>query len=348
MKRILKIEKVKQCKFCKEDFVPKNPAQIYCSDECKKESKFKVKNCEFCRKEFKTKRKTTRFCSAYCRSMVVNTTEEYREIMSNSLKSSQKVKEGRVRQAETMKEVHRRPGYKENQSLKISKAKNCPESKEKTSKSSKEVWQRDDFKEKMIIIRNEQWTPELRKARGILTKNSWQNLDYLEKMEKRNKENLERFKNDEWRNYFCQQVSKACNTQEKKDLQSIIATSLWQIPEYVEKVMNSSSQFKDFVMPSGKMVKLQGYEPKVLTELLKTYPEEDILTQNEIIRYLGPILYIGIDGKEHSYRPDFYIKSENKIVEVKGKRWYIMHEETCKLKEKACLKMGLNYEIIIL
>jgi len=76
---------------------------------------------------------------------------------------------------------------------------------------------------------------------------------------------------------------------------------------------NSRCKKKEFVMPSGKIVEVQGYEPWALKELLDNgIDEDDILTQG--LR----ILWSDTNNIEHAFYPDILIKSENKIVEVKS------------------------------
>jgi hypothetical protein len=64
----------------------------------------------------------------------------------------------------------------------------------------------------------------------------------------------------------------------------------------------------------GRSVRVQGYEEFVLFDLASVYDPTDILVSDEIIRSIGgPIPY---DGGQ--YYPDLYIKSKNRIVEVKS------------------------------
>lgn len=72
------------------------------------------------------------------------------------------------------------------------------------------------------------------------------------------------------------------------------------------------------MLPSGRIVKIQGYEPQVLDELLKTYVENDIVIGvKEMNKTIGQIKY-EFEGRLKTYYPNFYIKSENKIIEVKS------------------------------
>lgn len=80
--------------------------------------------------------------------------------------------------------------------------------------------------------------------------------------------------------------------------------------------------YKDYKLQSGKTIRIQGYEHIALDELVNNYKEDDILTSRKdmpkIIYKLQHKLENTIVFKEHKYYPDIYIKSENKIIEVKS------------------------------
>lgn len=118
--------------------------------------------------------------------------------------------------------------------------------------------------------------------------------------------------------------------------------------EWIEKVEVNSKRFKDYILPSGKTVRLQGYENYALDILLKDFDESDLFIQRkEIEDEIGKITYM-YNGNEHSYYPDIYIKSLNKIIEVKSKWTYKSQYELNRLKEQACLDKGLCFEFMIL
>ena len=116
-----------------------------------------------------------------------------------------------------------------------------------------------------------------------------------------------------------------------------------QNPDIQEKIEKTSYRFKDYVFPSGKVVKVQGYENKAIDELLKIYKEEALI----IGRKLVPRIDYSISEKKHVYYPDIYIPKDNKIIEVKS-------EWTCQLKRsyveekaEATAKAGYICEIWI-
>lgn len=106
--------------------------------------------------------------------------------------------------------------------------------------------------------------------------------------------------------------------------------------------------YKQYILPSGKIVWVQGSEDKALNKLLLEYRESDILIEDDkITRQIGKIYYTGLDGKTHRYIPDIYIISERKIVEVKSSFTFKIQEKTNRLKQHACLDAGYRFEFMI-
>jgi hypothetical protein len=109
-----------------------------------------------------------------------------------------------------------------------------------------------------------------------------------------------------------------------------------------------SYKMKQYQFPSGKIVNLQGYEPRAVDFILKSHSEIDIIVQiHEIEKKVGRIFY-EINGKRHRYYPDIFIPSENKIIEVKSKYTYLQNLEINNEKKNACIKAGFNFEFMIL
>jgi hypothetical protein len=106
--------------------------------------------------------------------------------------------------------------------------------------------------------------------------------------------------------------------------------------------------WKEFEFPSGKVVRVQGYEPLVLLDLLTRYDEEDIIVglQN-IVEIVGFFEY-EYEEKTRKYYPDIYIKSENRIIEVKSIYTFNKEKEKNLLKRDSVLKKGINFNFVIL
>ena len=125
--------------------------------------------------------------------------------------------------------------------------------------------------------------------------------------------------------------------------------------EWVSKVdsINAKQQsggypYYDFEFPSGKVVRVQGYEPKVLARLVIDYSEDDIVigVQN-IIDVIG-FFHYDYEGKTNRYYPDIYIKSENKVIEVKSTYTFNKEKEKNLLKRESVLNKNINFKFIIL
>lgn len=129
----------------------------------------------------------------------------------------------------------------------------------------------------------------------------------------------------------------------RKKMKDIITSDEW-----LDKVDKNSKHWKEYVLPSGKIVKVQGYENKALDILLEQHKETDLFIQRkEIESQIGKIFYI-IDGREHLYIPDIYIKSKHKIVEVKSTWTYKSQLKKNLAKENRCKELGLDFEFMIL
>jgi hypothetical protein len=108
------------------------------------------------------------------------------------------------------------------------------------------------------------------------------------------------------------------------------------VPEIAEKSRNSFKK-KIFVLPSGKTIKLQGYEPMIAEKLLSEFGENDIgVGPTEVPK----ITYVDADGKSHRYYADFFIRSLNSVIEVKSDYLlYLLFDETSR-KLEATIENG--------
>jgi hypothetical protein len=116
-----------------------------------------------------------------------------------------------------------------------------------------------------------------------------------------------------------------------------------QSPDIQEKMQKSSYTYKDYITPSGKTVRIQGFENKALDELFLVYKEEDILTARKDI----PIIEWICDGNKRRYFPDIFIISLNKFIEVKSTWTFEKQKEETLQKANACKKSGYQIDIWI-
>ena len=97
---------------------------------------------------------------------------------------------------------------------------------------------------------------------------------------------------------------------------------------------------KEYILPSGNKVYVQGYEPYAITELLKLYSETDFtVLRNEI-----PTITYKFENKEHTYFPDIYIPKENRIIEIKSTWTYTKYIDKNMAKLNACKEQGYDFE----
>lgn len=104
---------------------------------------------------------------------------------------------------------------------------------------------------------------------------------------------------------------------------------------------------KIYEFPSGRKILYQGYEKIAIEQyLLKKYKEDDIL--NDLVLMNSFKFFYFYNGIKHQYLPDFYIKSENLIIEVKCTYTLENNIEINKLKFDSVIKNGYNIKIIVI
>jgi len=116
-----------------------------------------------------------------------------------------------------------------------------------------------------------------------------------------------------------------------------------QNPEIMEKNIKKSYYQKDYVLPSEKIIKIQGYENYALDELLKeNYDENDIVTGSKNV---PTIWYIDENNRNHRHFVDIFIPSKNKCIEVKSTWTFTKQKDIIFLKQIAAKDLGYLYEI---
>ncbi len=117
-----------------------------------------------------------------------------------------------------------------------------------------------------------------------------------------------------------------------------------QNSEIAEKTFKNAVKSKLYIFPSGKQIKLQGYEPFGIDYLLNI----DKINENDIItdrKHVPEIWYFDITGKKHRYFVDIFIPSLNKCIEIKSE-WTIKKEkDNVYIKQKAMKDAGYECEI---
>jgi hypothetical protein len=116
-----------------------------------------------------------------------------------------------------------------------------------------------------------------------------------------------------------------------------------QCQEIYEKQNKNSYYLKEYILPSGIKIKIQGYEHFALDELFKeNINESDVITGCKNV----PIIWYNDEtGKKHRHYVDIYIKSQNKCIEVKSPWTLIKQKNIIFLKQTAAKELGYIYEI---
>jgi len=140
------------------------------------------------------------------------------------------------------------------------------------------------------------------------------------------------------------------NKFKEKSINTCIEKYDCENPMQNEKVFNkqqkSSYHNKNYTLPSGKDIKIQGYENNFLDEYFSNGGLENDIIIHPTQKNIGKIWYTKI-GKKSRYFPDFYIKSTNTIIEVKSTWTYSKDLHNNLLKEQSCINNGYNFEFKI-
>lgn len=93
-----------------------------------------------------------------------------------------------------------------------------------------------------------------------------------------------------------------------------------QNPIIFKKVLSKLYSTKKYTFPNGRIVNIQGYEHFAIDKLLKDgIDENDIFVEDEVQTIKYKLTDVKTNKKEkHIYYPDIYLKSKNKIIEVKS------------------------------
>lgn len=113
-------------------------------------------------------------------------------------------------------------------------------------------------------------------------------------------------------------------------------------------IMTPTSRYKTYEFPSGKTVEIQGYEDLAITRLLETHNENDLVVGRKAIENVcGSFVYVK-SGRSHVYYPDIYVRSENKMIEVKSPFTYTMHSDVNELKRRCVIDRGFLFEFWVI
>jgi len=107
---------------------------------------------------------------------------------------------------------------------------------------------------------------------------------------------------------------------------------------------NYKYRIRNYKCPSGKILKIQGYENKTLDLLFKLgIKENDIVVGMDKV----PKITYKYKRKSYTYIPDCYIKSLNLLIETKS-IYTLRHGLYRNLaKMEACIKQGYKFQFHI-
>ena len=116
-----------------------------------------------------------------------------------------------------------------------------------------------------------------------------------------------------------------------------------QNPEIMEKCSKNAYKSKDYILPSGRIIKIQGYEHYALDQILQDeILEEDIINGCSNVPELW---YEDIENKKHRHYVDIFIPSQNRMIEVKSTWTAEKKKDNIFLKQESGKKAGYLYEI---
>ena len=118
-----------------------------------------------------------------------------------------------------------------------------------------------------------------------------------------------------------------------------------QNSEISEKMLKNSYATKKYKTPSDKIIDYQGYENFALDKLLNIEHilEDDIITNRKDV---PEIWYDDKPGKKRRHFVDFFIKSQNRCIEVKS-TWTNQSKNNVLEKQQAAINLGYKYDIWI-
>ena len=112
-----------------------------------------------------------------------------------------------------------------------------------------------------------------------------------------------------------------------------------------QKALGARYKLKTFILPSGAVLKYQGYENVALELLLNIGINETDISVNR--KTIPKIFYLNDKNKQSRYYPDIWIKSKNLLIEVKSEYTFNLNKNQALNKQDACKKLGYNHIIVI-
>jgi hypothetical protein len=114
--------------------------------------------------------------------------------------------------------------------------------------------------------------------------------------------------------------------------------------DIISKNIKQNYRKKKYILPSNKIIEIQGYENFALDELIinEKIDESNIITG---IKNVPIIWYFDENGAKHRHYVDIFIPSQNKCIEVKSIWTAKKNKHNIFLKQNAAKELGYDYEL---
>lgn len=116
-----------------------------------------------------------------------------------------------------------------------------------------------------------------------------------------------------------------------------------QNAEILQRNHLSGLRCRDYTMPSGRVVQIQGYEGHALDWLLKTHDESELLVSKTDVRSFP----YSLDGKVRRYFPDIWVPSQSLVYEVKSAYTLKVGAVGLAAKADAVLQAGCSFVLLL-
>ena len=118
-----------------------------------------------------------------------------------------------------------------------------------------------------------------------------------------------------------------------------------------DRISKRCYKWKEIIL-NQKTYKVQGYEDAAINYLIydKGISESSfIISQSDISKLTGNIMWVDINGKSHRYYPDFFVTENNTVYEIKSEYTYKKSKNDGSLdaKLKACKDLNLKIKVLV-
>lgn len=199
----------------------------------------------------------------------------------------------------------------------------------------KETWANKENLEEINEKRYDNYKKSIRDKYDDISLNSVFSLDHV-------KDKIKKTLKYNYNVDYPLQSKEIYNRMIKTNLERYGYENVMQNDDVQKKHFLSSVSLKEYELPSGKVIKIQGYGDRALDELLVTHHEDNLS-----IEFDCPKIKYQVDGIDHYYRPDIYIKSSNMIIEVKSLWFFDIDFDKNVCKYQAAIDQGYDMEFWI-